>query len=180
MTTDRRTPTAYAAIAALMLDVDGVLTDGRILLGEDGMEQRHYNARDGIGLRLCQKAGLHLALITASNSAGVHVRGTRLGIDHVSIGIKDKAVELTRLTAELGLAPSAVAYIGDDLVDIPAMAKAGLAIAVADAEPAVRAYADIVTVRAGGHGAVREICELLVAARAPELLTEARQCGLRL
>lgn len=169
-----------ATIEALFMDVDGVLTDGRILLGDDGIERRSYNVRDGIGIKLCRRAGIKLALVTSSPSAGVRVRGERLGIDHVSLDVKDKADEIRKVARALGLETAKVAFIGDDLVDIPAMKEAGLAMAVADAAPEVIATADVVTKKPGGMGAVREACEMLLAARNPELLRKAKECGLSL
>ena len=167
-----------AKIEALFMDVDGVLTDGRILLGEDGIERRSYSVRDGLGLQLCRRAGIKLAMITSSPSEGIRLRGERLGIDLVRIGAKDKAEELRGTAQALDVDPAAVAFMGDDLVDIPAMRIAGLAIAVADAVPSVIACADVVTERAGGMGAVREVCEMLVSVRDPELLRRTKECGL--
>lgn len=172
--------TALASIKLLAMDVDGVLTDGRIILGEDGVERRNYHARDGIGLRLAQAVGLELAIITSSPSEGIRTRGERLRINHIRIAVADKEAELRQLASKLQLSLTAVAFVGDDLVDLPAMRLAGLAIAVADAEMAVRDQADLVTTRPGGHGAMREVCELLVAAHDPNYLAEKHRCGLRL
>lgn len=172
--------TALASIKLLAMDVDGVLTDGRITLGEDGIERRNYHARDGIGLRLAQAVGIELAIITSSPSEGIRTRGERLRINHIRIAVADKEAELLQLASELQLPTAAVAFIGDDLVDLPALRVAGLAIAVADAVMAVRDQVDLVTNKRGGHGAVREICELLVAAHNPNYLAEKHQCGLRL
>ena len=168
----------FAKIEALFMDVDGVMTDGRILLGGDGVSRRSYYARDGIGLQLCRRAGIKLAMITSSSSKGVILRGEKLGIDLVCTGVKDKAEELRIRAQALEIDPAAVAFMGDDLVDIPALKIAGLAIAVADADPSVLACADMITIRAGGMGAVREVCEMLVSARDPELLRRIRECGL--
>ena len=167
-------------VKALCMDVDGVLTDGRIILGDDGAELRGYFVRDGLGMQLCRRAGIRLAFITSSPSKGILERGKRLGVDHVSLGVKDKATELKRQSALMGIDPSEVAFIGDDLVDIPAMKLAGLSIAVADATPAVRDCADMVTENPGGRGAVREVCEMLVEAQDPGFFKEAKKCGFTL
>lgn len=172
--------TPLADIALLLLDVDGVLTDGCIELGEDGIERRRYHARDGIGLRLARDSGLAVGVVTSSPSEGIRTRAQRLGIEHICIGVRDKAAQLQELARELKIEVAQVAFMGDDLVDLPAMLIAGLAIAVADATAPVRDYADIVTTCPGGHGAVREICELLVGARAPDFLADKQQCGLLL
>ena len=162
------------------MDVDGVLTNGLVEVGDDGIERRSYNVRDGIGITLGRRSGLRFGIITSSPSAGIKTRANHIGVELVSIGVADKAAELQSQLATLALQPAQVAFVGDDLVDLPAMAGVGLAVAVADAAPAVRAAADYVTTCGGGHGAIREICEKLVQARAPELLEEYTKCGLRL
>lgn len=170
--------TKLAAIKLLLLDVDGVLTDGHISVGDDGSEVRSYHAHDGIGIRLVKDAGIQIGVVTASAAAGISQRAEYLGIDHICLGIADKAQQTKQLAAKLGLELSAIAFMGDDLVDLAAMQLVGVAVAVADAQPTVREYADIVTTCNGGHGAVREFCELLVAACQPDHLAHMQQCGL--
>lgn len=176
----KRTPADPAAIRALVTDVDGVMTDGRIALGVGGEELRSYHARDGIGLKLCRRAGIKLVIMSSSPDAGIKVRAERLGFDLALLDVKDKERELGAQAEAMGLALAQIAYIGDDLIDIGPMRLAGLACTVADAPDAVKAHADYVAKLAGGRGAVREICEMILAAAAPDLLAKARSCGLSL
>jgi 3-deoxy-D-manno-octulosonate 8-phosphate phosphatase (KDO 8-P phosphatase) len=153
-----------AAIRLLVLDVDGVLTDGTILLG-GAEELKSFHVRDGLGLRLLMSAGIEVAVISGRDSAAVTRRMTELGIQHVFQGVEDKLAVLERLRAELRIDAHEVAVVGDDLPDLPPMRAAGLAIAVADAQEEVRAAAHRVTRSRGGRGAVREIADGLLAAR---------------
>jgi 3-deoxy-D-manno-octulosonate 8-phosphate phosphatase (KDO 8-P phosphatase) len=152
-------------VRLLVMDVDGVLTDGRMILSERGDELKAFHARDGIGLALAKRAGLRTAMVTGEASPIAKARGAKLGVDAVVLAARRKGETLEALRAELALPADAVAYIGDDLLDIPAMQKAGLALAVADAAAPVKAVAHVVTRAAGGQGAVRECVELILRAQ---------------
>ena len=153
-------------VRLLVLDVDGVLTDGRLHISAMGEEVKIFHVRDGSGLVALQRAGVAVAIISGRASAAVTHRALELGIAHVRQGISDKGAALDALRVELGLGQHEVACVGDDTPDIPMFDRAGIAIAVADAHPAAAARAHWVTQARGGRGAVREICDLLLAARA--------------
>jgi len=153
-------------IRLLVLDVDGVLTDGRLHISATGEEVKIFHVRDGSGLVALQRAGIAVAIISGRDSAAVTRRAIELGIGHVRQGIGDKGAVLDALCLELGLAKHELACVGDDTPDIPMFDRAGIAVAVADAHPDAVAHADWVTQARGGRGAVREICDLLLAARA--------------
>ena len=152
-------------IALAVFDVDGVLTDGGLILGEDGAEFKIFHVRDGQGLVLLRDSGCKVAVITARNSKIVAERMNSLGIEHVYQGQSDKGKAFAGLLMKLGLDARQTAYVGDDLLDLPAMKCAGLAVAVADAHPVVRAQAHWVTAARGGHGAAREVCEFIMEAQ---------------
>jgi 3-deoxy-D-manno-octulosonate 8-phosphate phosphatase (KDO 8-P phosphatase) len=154
-----------AQIRLLVLDVDGVLTDGRLWFGPDGELVKAFHVRDGVGIKTALGAGVEVAIISGRRSAAVERRAAELGLRHVCQGCDDKAEALRALTAELGLPPGVVACVGDDTPDLPMMALVALPIAVADAHPEVLAAARHVTRAAGGAGAVREVCDLLLDAR---------------
>jgi 3-deoxy-D-manno-octulosonate 8-phosphate phosphatase (KDO 8-P phosphatase) len=154
-----------AGIALLVLDVDGVLTDGTLAYAEDGERVKQFNAKDGLGIRLAQASGIAVAVLSARSSPALLRRVRDLGIDHCSVGQPDKGAEIERLTRELGLTADRVAYAGDDILDLPAMAAVGLAITVADGHPLVQARAAWTTRARGGRGAVREITDGLIASR---------------
>jgi 3-deoxy-D-manno-octulosonate 8-phosphate phosphatase (KDO 8-P phosphatase) len=154
-----------AAVRLALFDVDGVLTDGGLVLGTDGAEFKTFHVHDGLGLLMLLESGLEVGVISARASAVVAERMQALGIRHVVLGVGNKAVELQRLLAQLGLAADQAAFVGDDLVDLAPMALAGLSVAVADGHPLVRARAHWVTQCRGGRGAVREVCELLLRAQ---------------
>ncbi|OBS09108.1 3-deoxy-D-manno-octulosonate 8-phosphate phosphatase [Acidihalobacter prosperus] len=153
------------AIRVMIFDVDGVLTDGRLFLGDDGQEYKAFNSRDGHGMRMLQASGVTLALLTGRRSQVVARRAADLGIEHVIQGRRDKLPAFEDLLTTLGLPPAAAAFVGDDLVDLPVIRRAGLGIAVADAAAEVRTHAHWVTARAGGQGAAREACELVMRAQ---------------
>jgi 3-deoxy-D-manno-octulosonate 8-phosphate phosphatase (KDO 8-P phosphatase) len=152
-------------IRLLVMDVDGVLTDGRMVLSDKGDELKMFHTHDGVGLALAHQAGLKTAMVTGETSPIAKARGQKLGVDTVVLGARRKGEVVEALLAEHGLPAEALAYIGDDLLDIPALQRAGLAVAVADAVPDVRALAHVVTKAAGGHGAVRECVEWLLRAQ---------------
>jgi len=154
-----------AKIKLAVFDVDGVLTDGKLILGESGNEYKSFHARDGHGLVMLLESGCNIAVITARSSKIVAERMASLGIKYVYQGEKDKGGRLMTLIEELGLEREQVAYVGDDVIDLPAMIKVGLPVAVADARPEVKQHADWTTEGSGGLGAVREVCELIMKAQ---------------
>jgi len=151
-------------IRLLVLDVDGVLTDGRLFISPAGEEFKVFHVRDGSGLVALQRSGVAVAIISGRDSEAVSRRAGELGIRHVRQGVADKARELEALMRELDLRPEETACVGDDTLDLPMLEAAGLAVAVADAHPALRSAAHWVTAAAGGRGAVREVCDLLLSA----------------
>lgn len=151
------------SVRLLVLDVDGVLTDGRLWYGPNGEELKGFHVRDGLGIKSVLAAGIEIAVISGRASAAVSARCAELGIRHVIQGCTDKRAAFDSLCTSLGIAPEAAACVGDDTPDLPLLVRAGLGIAVADAHPSVRAAAGHVTSLPGGHGAVREICDWLLA-----------------
>jgi 3-deoxy-D-manno-octulosonate 8-phosphate phosphatase (KDO 8-P phosphatase) len=154
-----------AQVQMLALDVDGVMTDGRILYASNGDELKAFNIRDGLGIKLLQKAGVQVAIITGRCSPMVERRARELGISHVIQGREDKRVALRELAADAGIELAHCAYMGDDLPDLGAIRAAGLGMTVGDAAGAVARAADWQSNAPGGHGAVREACEFLLQAR---------------
>ena len=161
-----RRPTALAAIRLLVLDVDGVLTDGRLHFGASGESGKSFHVRDGHGLKALARAGVTIAVISGRESPAVTRRCAELGISELQQGVGDKAAAFAALIARLGIAASACAAIGDDTPDVPLLQQVGLAIVVADAHVDARRVAHRRTRLPGGAGAVREICDALLAARA--------------
>lgn len=153
-------------VRLLVLDVDGVMTDGRLHITARGEETKVFHVRDGYGLVALQRAGVAVAIISGRDSTAVSRRAAELGIAHVRQGIDDKGAALDALLAELGLDDGALACVGDDTPDVPMLRRAALAVAVADAHADARAVAHWVTPSPGGHGAVRDVCDLLLATRA--------------
>ncbi len=149
-------------ISWLVLDVDGVMTDGGLIRGDDGQEYKRFSARDGLGHRLFRDAGMHTAIITARESKVVEARAKELKITEVHQGKHDKKSVLLDLCKRQQIELRCVAYMGDDLVDHAAMRVAGLGLSVADANPATRQLANWVSQYPGGHGAVREAIEMLL------------------
>jgi 3-deoxy-D-manno-octulosonate 8-phosphate phosphatase (KDO 8-P phosphatase) len=160
----RFTP-ALRRARALVLDVDGVLTDGRLFYGAKGESLKAFHVRDGYGIKAVAAAGITVAIISGRKSPMVAKRARELGIRHVVQGAGDKLAALTRLATKLGLALEHVVCVGDDTPDAPILSAAGLGVAVADAHPDALAAADLATTRPGGRGAVREVCDWLIAAR---------------
>jgi 3-deoxy-D-manno-octulosonate 8-phosphate phosphatase (KDO 8-P phosphatase) len=152
-------------VELLLLDVDGVLTDGTVYYLPEAGEVKGFNTQDGFGLRILQEAGISVGLITARNSEVVNRRAKDLKLKHVYAGCSDKAAAYAEILAQTGLKPEQTAYMGDDWLDLPVLAKVGCAFAPANAVLEVRQQADYVSERSGGHGAVREICELLLEAQ---------------
>ncbi len=149
----------------LILDVDGVLTDGRLYFDNEGTEYKCFHARDGHGLKLLQKTGVKVAIISGRKSNSVELRMKSLGIDYVYQGHEDKQGVFAELLESAGIIAEQAAYVGDDLLDLPIMKRVGLAIAVNDAHYAVKERADWCTVLPGGQGAVREVCDLIMQAQ---------------
>ncbi len=154
-----------ARVRLLAFDVDGVLTDGGILVGPDGREGRRFFVRDGLGIVAALRAGLLVAFVSGRRSTAVAARARELRITADRQGVKDKAAEVRWLRASLGVAREEVLFLGDDLVDIPGFRESGVAVAVADAHPRVREEADAVCGAEGGRGAVREAIEAVLLAR---------------
>ena len=152
-------------IKLLICDVDGVMTDGSLFFGDNGLEYKAFHSRDGLGIKMLQRSGIPLAVITARTSDVVTHRMKNLNIDLVFQGQLNKLQAFEQLCQQLDLSTEQVAYVGDDLVDLPVMKKAGLSIAVADAHERVIHAANWTTQHNGGHGAVRDVCELLMAAQ---------------
>lgn len=153
------------AIRLIAFDVDGVLTDGGLYLSDSGEEFKRFNSLDGHGLKMLKASGVELAIITGRISRCVELRAQNLGITHLHQGVSDKLGVMQALLAQLRLPASAAAFMGDDVVDLPVMRYAGLALSVPDAPQVVRDRAHYVTRRGGGYGAVREACELLMSAQ---------------
>jgi len=145
-----------------VFDVDGVLTDGRLPYGDGGEVMKAFDVRDGQGMKLLQDAGVMLAIITSRRADGLRLRAQDLGIRHLQQGVADKSAAFSALLAELGLDAQSAAFIGDDLVDLPVMMRCGFAATVADAPAVLKRHADYVTVAAGGRGAAREFCEVIM------------------
>lgn len=153
-----------AAIRLLALDVDGIMTDGTLLFSASGDEMKGFNILDGLGIKQVMAAGINVAVITGRRSPLTEKRMNDLGIPHLMQGREDKKVALRELAAQLEIAPHQIAYMGDDLPDLPAIRYAGLGITVPNGYWLVRQHADFCTSVAGGSGAVREACELLLCA----------------
>ena len=154
-----------ARINLLLMDCDGVLTDGRIWLFENGEEQKGFHTRDGLGIELWHRAGMKSGIISGRKSSAVERRAQGLGMSFVVQGVKEKVQAFDETVAKAGVINEAVAFIGDDLNDIPLMLRSGLGVAVADAALEARERAHYVTKLAGGHGAVREVIELILKAQ---------------
>lgn len=153
------------AIRLVIFDVDGVLTDGSLYLSDEGKEYKAFNSRDGHGMVMLRDSGVTLAVITGRRSEVVRIRMESLGIAHVYQGQRDKLPAYQALKEQLALADTEIAYVGDDVMDLPVMRRVGLAIAVGDAHPLVGQHAHWQTRAAGGRGAAREVCEFLLAAQ---------------
>jgi 3-deoxy-D-manno-octulosonate 8-phosphate phosphatase (KDO 8-P phosphatase) len=154
-----------ARIRLLIFDVDGVLTDGSLFVGDDGQEYKAFNSRDGHGIKMLQKYGVEIAIITGRTSQVVEHRMANLGITHIYQGKLEKLPAYEELRKKLGISPEETAYVGDDVVDLPVMRRVGLAIAVQDAHPLVRQHSHWQTPSTGGRGAARDVCEMLMEAK---------------
>jgi 3-deoxy-D-manno-octulosonate 8-phosphate phosphatase (KDO 8-P phosphatase) len=152
-------------IKLIIFDVDGVLTDGSIIIHNDGAESKAFNVKDGHGIKLAMRAGIQASIITGRKSEVVRRRAEELGIEHLFQGALEKSGAVTALLDQLSLAPEDAAFVGDDLIDIPAMRMVGLAAAVADATDEAKQYAHMITELSGGRGAAREVCEFILKAQ---------------
>jgi 3-deoxy-D-manno-octulosonate 8-phosphate phosphatase (KDO 8-P phosphatase) len=149
----------------LILDVDGVLTDGSLFFDQEGNEYKAFHARDGHGIKLLRQTGVEVAVISGRKSNSVALRMKSLGIEHVYQGHENKIAAFNEIIAKIGITPEQAAHVGDDLLDLPIMIRVGLAVAVADANFVVKQHADWCTSLSGGHGAVREVCDFIMQAQ---------------
>jgi len=153
------------SVRLLVLDVDGVLTDGRLYYADDGVELKAFNIQDGLGLRMLSASGVAVAIISGRRSKALELRAQNLGVTHVFQGADDKLSVFEPLLIRLSLTAAQAASIGDDLPDLPVLRRCGLAVCVPEAPALVREHVHFVTQRAGGRGAVRELCELIMSAQ---------------
>lgn len=153
------------AIRLLILDVDGVLTDGKLFFDHAGNEMQAFNARDGMGIKALQQCGVEIAILSGRTSAAVTHRMAQLGIEHVYQGQVDKLDAFMQLLKLTAVDAQQVCFVGDDWIDLPVLVRVGLAVSVADAETRVKQQVHWVTQRNGGEGAVREICNLIMTAK---------------
>jgi 3-deoxy-D-manno-octulosonate 8-phosphate phosphatase (KDO 8-P phosphatase) len=154
-----------AQIKLLIFDVDGVLTDGRLIFGDDGQEYKAFHSRDGHGMKMLQQSGVEVGVITGRSSKLVEQRMANLGVKHVYQGKTEKLPAFESLINKLGLRPEQVAYMGDDVVDLPVMLRVGLAVATQDAHKLVCEHAHWQTPHGGGQGAARDLCDLIMEAQ---------------
>lgn len=157
-----------AKLRLVAFDMDGVFTDGRFYLSDDGVESKSFCTQDGFGIRQLLKGGIEVAVISGRKSAAVERRMSELGVRHVILGCSDKTAAFDTLTDDLGIGVEEAAFVGDDIPDLPLLSKVGYSFAVANAVSAVREYCDYTTKASGGNGAVREVCELVLAAHGEE------------
>lgn len=151
-------------VKLILLDSDGVLTDGRITMSSDGSEVRAFHVQDGFGIRLGRQAGLEFGILSGRASPVLERRAAELGIEELHQGVLDKAGRFEDILQRLGIPPEAVCFVGDDLIDVPVMRRCGFAVATRDAQPDVRSCAHYVTERRGGEGAVREVVDMVLRA----------------
>lgn len=149
-------------VKILIMDVDGVMTDGRIVMDDRGIESKFFDVKDGHGIKMVARAGVKTAIVTGRSSRVVKRRARELGIDYVHQGAKNKGKTVETILENSGLTSGDAAYVGDDLIDIPAMKKVGLAVAVADSVDEVLKVSDVVTEKSGGRGAIREVVEFIL------------------
>ncbi len=152
-------------IRLVLLDVDGVLTSGEIIYNDNGEQTKIFNVKDGLGIRLLKEAGIQVGIITGRRGKALQHRCDNLGIELIFDGIRNKDKAIDDIHADTGIAIEAMAFVGDDLPDLPAMKKVGLAVAVGNADPLIQKHAHIITQAPGGKGAVREISEAILKAQ---------------
>jgi 3-deoxy-D-manno-octulosonate 8-phosphate phosphatase (KDO 8-P phosphatase) len=158
-------PEKLKNIQLLLLDVDGVLTDGRIIYSDAGSQIKEFNVRDGLGIKLVMAAGIKVGIVTGRKSDALHHRCRDLGIPYLYEGVRQKGQLIERIVEQTGVDADQTAFVADDIPDLSLMRRIGLSIAVADAHELVKKYADWITSAPGGCGAVREVCEALLMAR---------------
>lgn len=156
---------SLSEIRLVAFDVDGVFTDGRFYLSDDGVESKAFHTQDGYGIRLLLNEGIEVAVISGRQSGAVQKRMTELGVTHVALGCGDKVAALDEIVAGLGISVVECAYVGDDIPDLPLLNRVGVSIAVANAVPTLHEQCDLSTSASGGAGAVREVCELILGAQ---------------
>lgn len=154
-----------AKIKLLVFDVDGVLTDGRLIVGDDGQEYKSFFSKDGLGIKMLLKTGVEVAVITARTSKVVLHRMENLGINRIYQGQLEKLPAFEKILKDLNITAEEAAYVGDDVIDLPVMLRAGLAITVQDAHPLAKQHAHWQTPQPGGRGAARDVCELIMQAQ---------------
>ncbi len=165
MTISEDVLTRAKAIKVVIFDVDGVMTDGGLTIGDDGQEYKTFNSQDGLGMKLLKASGVQMAIITGRTSKVVTQRAESTGVAHFYQGVEDKLIAFNDLVSKLNIKPEQAAFMGDDVVDVPPMLRCGLAIAVPAAPESVKQRAHYVTTRQAGRGAVREACELIMQAQ---------------
>lgn len=152
-------------IKLVIFDVDGVMTDGGLTIGDDGQEYKTFNTQDGLGMKLLKASGVAMAIITGRTSNVVKQRSESTGVAHFYQGVDDKLIAFNDLITKLNIKPEQAAFMGDDVVDMPPMLRCGLAVSVPAAPESVKQRAHYVTTKEGGRGAVRELCELIMQAQ---------------
>jgi 3-deoxy-D-manno-octulosonate 8-phosphate phosphatase (KDO 8-P phosphatase) len=165
MAPDNKISESAKSVKLLILDVDGVLTDGGLYFDDNGGEFKRFNALDGHGIKMLLDSGIEVAIISARYAKCVAHRMDGLGVKHYYQGQSNKVIAYEELLTKLDLQPNQVAYVGDDVIDLPVMSKVALPIAVANAHPFVKEHAVLTTQNRGGNGAVREVCDLLLTAQ---------------
>jgi 3-deoxy-D-manno-octulosonate 8-phosphate phosphatase (KDO 8-P phosphatase) len=161
----RRCAPKLRALRLLVLDVDGVLTDGGLFYGADGEPFKRFDVRDGLGIRLLQDAGIEVAFLSGGRGGATQLRAAHLQVRHCLVGVKDKALAIAELSRQLGVPAVAVAYVGDDFNDLVVRGQVGLLLAPADATPALRQSADLVLLCKGGDRAIRSLAETILRCR---------------
>lgn len=154
-----------AQLKLMAFDVDGVLTDGTLWFTSAGDEMKAFSSADGHGLKMLREGGVQLAIITGRRSRALELRAQNLGITHLHQGVEDKRAALLDLAAQLGIAPGQCGYMGDDVVDLPILRACGFAATVTEGEPLVKRHVQYIASRPAGRGAVREVCEFILAAQ---------------
>ena len=162
---DSNLKTRAQKIKLVIFDVDGVMTDGSLFIGDDGQEYKMFNTQDGLGMRLLKKSGVKLAIITGRNSNSVLIRAENLEVDFFYQGISDKKEAFHDLIKKTGLKPEECAFMGDDIVDLPPMLQSGLSITVPAGHDEVKKIAHFITEKIAGYGAVREACDFIMKAQ---------------
>jgi 3-deoxy-D-manno-octulosonate 8-phosphate phosphatase (KDO 8-P phosphatase) len=165
MTIDKAVLARAKQIKVVIFDVDGVMTDGGLMIGDDGQEYKTFNSQDGLGMKLLRQSGIQMAIITGRSSKVVTQRAESTGVAHFYQGVEDKLVAFNDLVKKMNIKPEEAAFMGDDIVDVPPMIRCGLAITVPGSPESVKQRAHYVTQKHAGHGAVREVCEMIMQAQ---------------